>query len=396
MSDSAESGMDTMVQTDIEDPEYLGKVAQPRGGAPKVNAGMLSAALSRVSGAVGRSATNPILACVLIRIDGALMTIEATNMELAIRQEVAITGSDAQAGCVNAALLTAVAARLPEDGEITLTFARDALTLQCGRSKVTLTLLPPEDYPVLTGGHFQTRFTMPCIDLSAMLERTKPFISTEISRYFLCGVNIVATEDKLRFTATNSNDLCVTELPLPEGAAGMPDIIIPTPATVEMARMASGTGALTISVSATRVCCEKPGMMMVTKLIDATYPDCQRVIPRSNSCVLRVQRAEMLRALGLTGLISDGQTPWTRLALSRGAIVLSSGSGADAVVCELADGTFEYEGDDLTMAFWNRSLVEPLKLSGKTMEFRFQRDTPFAAQDTDDASAVYVAMSIRR
>jgi DNA polymerase-3 subunit beta len=388
---------DTLIQTDIEDAGHLGKTPQPRSATLKVRAGTLSAAMTRASGAVGRSATVPILACVLLRIGNGLMTIEATNMELAIRQEIPITGSGAQAGCVNAALLAGVAARLPEDGEITLTFSTGALTLLCGRSKVTLTMLPAEEYPVLTGGHFPVRFTVPCVDLGAMLERAKPFISTEVSRAYLCGVNLVATEDKLRFSATNSNDLCVTELLLSEGVVGMPEIIIPTPAVVEMGKMASGTRALTISVSETRLSCEMPGITMVTKLIDAKYPDCQRIIPRSNANVLRVQAAEMLRALGLTGLLVDGQTPWTRLELTTGSVVtLSSGSGADAVVYELADGTFEYTGADLTMSFWNRSLVEPLRLAGKTMEFRFQENVPFAAQDADDPSAIYVAMSIKR
>lgn len=386
-----------MSQTDIEDPEHLGRTPQPRPAILKVRAGTLSTAMTRASGAVGRSATVPILACVLLRIGNGLMTIEATNMELAIRQEIAITGSGSQAGCVSAALLAGVAARLPDDGEITLTFATGALTLLCGRSKVTLTLLPAEEFPVLTGGHFPTRFAVPCVDLGAMLERTKPFISTEVSRAYLCGVNIATTDDKLRFSATNSNDLCVTELPLPEGAAAMPEIIVPTPAVVEMGKMASGTGVLTVSVSETRLSCEAPGITMVTKLIDAKYPDCQRIIPRSNANILRVQASEMLRALGLTGLLVDGQTPWTKLELTKGSVVtLSSGSGADAVVYELADGTFEYTGADFTMSFWNRSLAEPLKLAGKTMEFRFQENVPFAAQDVDDASAIYVAMSIRR
>ena len=65
------------IQTDIE--EYLGPVPQKATGPITVECKAFAQAMTRASGAIGRSATIPILNCVLLRIANGILTIEATN-----------------------------------------------------------------------------------------------------------------------------------------------------------------------------------------------------------------------------------------------------------------------------------------------------------------------------
>jgi DNA polymerase III subunit beta len=385
-----------MLQTDLEDAEYLGRAKQPRDTTKPLtlHAGALAAAMTRCSAAIGRGGTLPILTSVLLRTSGGKMTVEASNLELAIRQEIAVEGGDSHAGCVNAATLSSVASKLSADAEVTLEFTSGSLVLRSGRSRVTLTLLPPDDYPAFGGGHFACRFEVPCAEMQTALERTRPFMADNEKRQFLCGVHVMATDVGLRFAATNANDLAITTVPVT--APGMPEIIIPAPTVTELTKLAAGIGVMTVSVSETKIMCEMPGVTMISKLIDGVYPQTERIVPRDNNCLLNVRTNEMARALILTSIVSDGPTPWVRIAASATGVRLSSGSGVDEVICDLEDGSFRYDGDDFTAAFWNRSLMEPTKLCGKSIEFQFRNDTPFIATDPDDPTASYIAMSIRK
>ena len=118
---------------------------------------------------------------------------------------------------------------------------RSAMVLRSGRSTFTLACLPPEDYPVMAGGELPHNFTLTAAELRSLIDRTRFAISTEETRYYLNGIYLHATKNNevpvLRAVATDGHRLARVEMALPEGAAGMPGIIVPRKTVIELRKL---------------------------------------------------------------------------------------------------------------------------------------------------------------
>ena len=140
--------------------------------------------------------------------------------------------------------------------------------------------------------------------LRGLIDRTRFAISTEETRYYLNGIYLHATEGRrrrvLRAVATDGHRLArVRGSPLPEGAAGMPGVIIPRKTVNELRKLldeVTGPGGgrhcptpASSSASAT--------VLLTSKLIDGTFPEYERVIPRDNDKVLRVGKKDFSDAV---------------------------------------------------------------------------------------------------
>src|SRR5215813_10215854 len=85
------------------------------------------------------------------------------------------------------------------------------------------------------------KFDLKAADLKRLIDKTQFAISTEETRYYLNGIYLhTAGTNKsptLRAVATDGHRLAQVELALPDGAAGMPGIIVPRKTVGEVQRL---------------------------------------------------------------------------------------------------------------------------------------------------------------
>src|SRR5208282_438316 len=84
-------------------------------------------------------------------------------------------------------------------------------------------------------------FTLAASELKRLIDRTRFAISTEETRYYLNGIYLHAAKTSdvavLRAVATDGHRLARMEIPLPEGAAGMPGVILPRKTVMELRKL---------------------------------------------------------------------------------------------------------------------------------------------------------------
>ena len=126
------------------------------------------------------------------------LTLTATDMEIAIVEEVAATPVRNGAATAPAATLYEIVRKLPEGAEVELDHAGgDAqLTLRSGRYATSLVVLPTDDFPSMTAGALPHRFSLSALALRGLIDRTKFAISTEETRYYLNGIYLHAAESE--------------------------------------------------------------------------------------------------------------------------------------------------------------------------------------------------------
>ena len=361
-------------------------------------------ALAHVQSVVEKRNTIPILANLMLAVREGRLSLTATDMEIAVVEEVAATTSQDGATTAPAVTLYEIVRRLPEGAEVELDHpSGDApLKLKAGRYVTSLMVLPTEDFPAMTTGSLPHHFALAASALRTLIDRTRFAISMEETRYYLNGIYLHATESEgvpvLRAVATDGHRLARVEEPLPEGASGMPGVIVPRKTVLELRKLLEETNeAVEIALSDTRIQFRVGPVTLTSKLIDGTFPEYERVIPRDNDKVLKVAKGEFSDAVARVAAISSERSRPVKLSLSRDLLVLSAISPEQGSASEeLDEGRVKYDASPLEIGFQARYLNDITDQIEGEVEFRFADGTaPTVVQDAADASTLYVLMPIR-
>jgi DNA polymerase-3 subunit beta len=369
-----------------------------------VDRATLLKALAHVQSVVEKRNTIPILANVMLAVRDGRLTLTATDMEIAVVEEVAATTRQDGATTAPAVTLYEIVRRLPEGAEIELDHpGGDApLKLRAGRYTTSLMVLSTEDFPAMTAGSLPYHFALPASALRTLIDRTRFAISMEETRYYLNGIYLHAAESEglavLRAVATDGHRLARVEEPLPEGAAGMPGVIVPRKTVLEVRKLIEEANeSVEIALSDTRIQFRVGPVTLTSKLIDGTFPEYERVIPRDNDKVLRVGKRDFSDAVARVAAISSERSRPVKLSLSRDLLVLSAISPEQGSATEELDAErAKYDAGPLEIGFQARYLNDITDQIDGDVEFRFADGTaPTVVQDAADASALYVLMPIR-
>ncbi len=372
----------------------------------KADRAALLKALAHVQSVVEKRNTIPILANVMIRVADGKLALTATDMEIAIVEDVPASTSRNGAATAPAATLYEIVRKLPENAEIELDHpGGDAqLALRAGRYATSLVVLPVEDFPSMTAGALPHRFDLSAQQLRGLIDRTRFAISTEETRYYLNGIYLHAADSDgtkvLRAVATDGHRLARVEEPLPEGAGSMPGVIIPRKTVAELRKLLDEvTGNVEVALSDTRIQFHVDAVRLTSKLIDGTFPEYERVIPRGNDKILRVNKKEFADAVARVAAISAERSRPVKLALSHDLLVLSAASpDLGTATEELDEGRVSYDSGPLEIGFQARYLndiTDQVDDRGQ-VEFCFaDGSAPTVVRDAADASALYVLMPMR-
>ena len=358
--------------------------------------------LNHVQSVVERRNTIPILSNVLLKADAGSVQLTATDLDLEVIETV--SADVAQSGGVTASahMLYDIVRKLPDGAQLELEQSSDdgRVTLFAGRSQFTLQSLPQDDFPDLTAGEMTHTFKVQAKDLSRLIDKTKFAISTEETRYYLNGIYLHEVEQDnislLRGVATDGHRLAQIELPLPEGAKGMPGIIVPRKAVLEVHKLLENEeGEVEISLSDTKIRFSFGAIILTSKLIDGTFPDYGRVIPQGNEYVLDVDSDLFAKAVDRVSTISSERGRAVKLLIEAGKVVLSvnnpdSGSATEEIAAS-------FDGPELEIGFNARYLLDiTSQLESSSAKF-FLADagSPAIVRDNNDSSALYVLMPMR-
>src|SRR6267143_423319 len=367
-----------------------------------VERAQLLKSLGHVHRVVERRNTIPILGNVLIRAENAKLSLKATDLDLEVTETLAAEAATGGSTTVPAHMFYDIVRKLPDGAQIVLEGDGDraVLAIRAGRSRFTLQTLPESDFPDLAAGEMTHTFTLAATDVKRLIDKTSFAISTEETRYYLNGIYLhtagSAKSATLRAVATDGHRLAQVELPMPEGANGMPGIIVPRKTVGEMQRLIEDNDAeVAIELSQTKIRFTLGDVVLTSKLIDGTFPDYGRVIPVGNDKELVVDKKEFEQAVDRVSTVSSERGRAVKLSLSNRKLMLSvtnpdSGSATEEV-------EVEYGSEPLDIGFNSRYLLDiAAQLEGEAAVLKLaDPGSPTLIQDRDAKGALYVLMPMR-
>src|SRR5215204_5719621 len=316
--------------------------------------------LSHVQSVVERRNTIPILSNVLIEADeDGGIRLMATDLDLQINETVKANVTDPGATTVPAHTLFEIVRKLPEGSQVELIAAEGRMQVNAGRARFTLSTLPRDDFPVIAEGELPTRFELPAATLRQIIDKTRFAISSEETRYYLMGIFFHVADDKLKAAATDGHRLARVTVDKPEGADGMPDIIIPKKCVGELRKLLDEVeGTVEVSLSPTKVRFGLGNAVLTSKLIDGTFPDYNRVIPTANDKLLKVDPKSLMEGVDRVSTIASEKTRAVKMSVDRDKVTLSVTSPENGVATEEVPA--DYGSDGLEIGFNARYLLDIL------------------------------------
>jgi DNA polymerase-3 subunit beta len=359
--------------------------------------------LGHVHRVVERRNTIPILANVLLHADQGKLSLKATDLDVEVTDSIGAEVGPGGSTTVPAHMFFDIVRKLPEGAQIGLESSGDRATLaiRAGRSRFTLQTLPESDFPDLAPGEMTHKFALKAGDLKRLIEKTQFAISTEETRYYLNGIYLHAARSNdvnmLRAVATDGHRLARMELPLPDGAAGMPGVIVPRKAVNELRKLLDEIDQdVAVSLSDTKI---RFGFgentVLTSKLIDGTFPDYDRVIPTANDKVLEVECKTFAAAVDRVSTISSEKSRAVKLAVERNSLTLSAASAENGTASEEIE--VRYSASPIEIGFNSRYLLDITEqIEGEGAKFVMaDAASPTLVRDATDASALYVLMPMR-
>ena len=362
-------------------------------------------ALTHVQNVVERRNTIPILANILIIAEGVGLKLIATDLDIELIEEIDAKIEKGGSLTAPAHLVYDIIRKLPDSSEITLSKddSQDHLTIRSGKSNFKLQTLPRADFPEISDNEFSHAFTIVSGELYRLIEKTRFAISNEETRYYLNGIYFHESkptdEDKLstlRTVSTDGHRLAQAELTLPEGALGMPGIIIPRKTIAEIQKLTlENDGDVEVKISENKLKFVFNSIEVTSKVIDGTFPDYQRVIPFQNNKIMSVKTNILTNAVDRVATLSSERGRAVKLSLKDNSLTLSVTSPEAGTAIE--EISVDFKGDDFEIGFNSKYLLDILsQLSGDSVKLLFSEpNSPCLVLDPSDEATLYVLMPMR-
>lgn len=353
--------------------------------------------LNLVAGVVERRQTLPVLANVLLNLDGKHLSITGTDLEVELVGRVTLddAGENGEV-TVPARKLTDICKSLPEGAQLEFSVSESRATLRSGRSRFTLTTLPAREFPNIEDSIGTHQFTLKQNELRRLIDRTGFAMAQQDVRYYLNGMYLELRAGRLRAVATDGHRLAVCTFPGTLKDLDDTQVIVPRKGVLELARlMQDDDGEVVIILGSNHLRATTPTFTFTSKLVDGKFPDYERVLPRAADKILQASRLDLRQAFTRTAILSNEKYRGVRLKLSSDTLEIEANNPEQ----EQAEESLpvQYGGEPLEIGFNVGYLLDVLGvLSGDEVRFSLGDSNSSALlEEVEGGDSLYVVMPMR-
>lgn len=322
-----------------------------------------SAALKKLTGVPPAKSTVPILQNVLIQAECGKVTFTATNHDIEVTVTSAATVDSDGATTVPFKMLSDVVVKTSKGALVTVDYDGKSVAVKAGRTRANLATLDADDFPHMASNEYEVTLDIAAHELSDLFDKTAFAASTEETRYYLNGVYLTQDDGRMTGVATDGHRLALWRSSVTDD---FPSVIVPS-GTIAALHMPE-SGNVSVSISETKIRFATDDWVMVSKVVDGTYPDYNRIIPSESESVAKFSGQDLKAAVDRVGVVLDKVSNAVVFSVTQEGISLSGHSGSNSVE-DFVDAALE--GPDVRIGFSGKYVTTAMqKLEGvAVMEF---------------------------
>jgi DNA polymerase-3 subunit beta len=355
-----------------------------------------------------RNASLPVLAGVRLELEGELLKVTGTDLDLFLQVQCPVVG-DVPGVAVVPARLAAEIVRALEPGMVTVEADEDEVRISSGRASFSVRSYAAVDFPKVPTPA-ERAVTLPAAVIADALKQVVRAASTDDGVPIITGVLLTSEGDGLRLVATDKYRLAMRDIPGAAVLAPGQEVIIPARALSELQRLlpsakaaasdgddAHPGGEVTMRLGAQEATFEIGTTRFTTRLIPGSFPAYLGLIPTGQRNSLQIGKEPLLDALRRVKLLVRDTITSVRVHLKADGITLTVASADVGTATEDVDG--KYEGEDMVVAFNPAYLIDGLEaIPGDEILLQTQdkaKPATLTSSDPAASSYLYLLMPVR-
>ena len=357
--------------------------------------------LNIISKAVPTKPTLPILGNVLIQYGKNSITLISYDLEMSVRNTFEVTTEGEGNLALPAKMLHEVISQLP-DGEVVMEIKDGTrVTVKTESSEYDIHGISAEEYPEFPdikekGSTFKTSPS----ELLNSLKKTTYASSKDSARTWSNGIYIVIEAKKCVMIATDGRRLALDRCPI-EGRSPKDGIkaLIPAKSMDDLLRILSFgcENDIKITISKEMTQFDLGDTVITTHIIDAKYPDYDRVIPHDFIGKLIIERELLEQAVRGVAIVARQREGRDMAVLSTDGDMLTINAHVESLGSSTQKLPVQKEGDDIKVAFNYKFLMDPIQnIDSEEIELQFGNQLqPGLITIPGDEDFLYVIMPVR-
>ncbi len=343
----------------------------------KINRDHFSAGIQLVTSVVGTRKTMPILQNVLIEAKGGLIWLTTTNLDLGAKCSLKAEVSEEGAITLPVKELGRIVRELADMEVSVETSDTPKATISTRGSVFNVIGMDSKEFPPLPELEDGKGFLFNRDLLISMLKSVSYAQSVNEERYMLKGVFFQLCEGELALVATDGRRLALTKETIDGKDEG--EFILPSLSVNEIEKLPNVGEQIKVSFTDRQASFElvvdpqeetsgfQNSIYLVSKVVEGKYPNYKQVIPKDDFNAAEVERDLMQECVHRAALVSDEKVT---LKIKEGVMEIT-GISTLGDACESMP--INYEGEDSTVSFNPRFLLDPLRSIAQdkvSLEFR--------------------------
>jgi DNA polymerase-3 subunit beta len=322
--------------------------------------------LREALGVVGRAAATksalPALSNVLLSAERGRLKLAATNLEMMVVAWIGCQVEDQGAITVPSRLFIDLISNLPEEEVQLEADARTtSLHVRCGAVDAQIRGIDAQEFPPMPRTEEEPpQAILQASELGAAIKQVLPAVAPDDTRPALAGILWRLRGNKLTLAGADGYRLALKNLTPVGGTGGDVDAIVPRKSAEELARitdLTQDTVQATVMPNQAQILFQTDLFELLSRLIDARYPEFERIIPEGYRVKVITEVEALTRAVKIASFFLEDRNA-VRLQIRPGGIVVGSSTTERGATSIPVDAVVE--GGELEVSFNYRYLLDAL------------------------------------
>jgi DNA polymerase-3 subunit beta len=353
-------------------------------------------ALTHANRAIANRPQLPVLSHLLLTTSQGRLQISATNLEIGLSLWLGVKIEKTGALTLPARLFTEFIASLPP-GSVELLADHASLTATSGPHRATFSGLSASEFPPIPTAKNSPDFTLTFAQLQPLVTEVAFATATDDTRPVLTGLLLRSINRRLQAVATDGYRLSLKDLG--PSSLSLPDkgLLLPSRALLEAVRIFTSKTdrKITLSLDSNQLIFAGDEAEIVSRLLDGSFPDFEKIIPQTQTTTITLDREELLRAVRLAAVFAHDSANIVKFAIRRSHLTISSTTQQIGNSRSTLDA--RVVGENHQIAFNARYLLDFLN-STSAEEVTLATTTPLAPgvfRPVGDTSYLHLIMPVR-
>ena len=277
----------------------------------------------------------------------------------------------------------------PEDG--------NSLTITSGSSEFNLVTLHPDDFSLVEQIHDQDHVNIDSFAMKELIDLTNYAAATDEDRPVFTGALFEIKENEVTMVATDTHRMAVKKITIDEPATTPMRAIIPTKTLAEVSRLLPTDNPAMINIiwNRTQIVFNFESIYIISRLIEGTYPEYEKVIPSQFDSSAVIDRREFAGAVDRVSLLAkDISYNVIRYDWAESNVTLSTQNTEIGMAKE--DVAVEFKGTPFTISFNGRYISDILRHStGDNIHLFLKQNGPVVIRQDNNPNYTYVVTPVR-